>query len=89
MQVAPGTGRVREGVIIEMDDFGAKIVVGDGVEEWFFPTVLLPEGANLNDVVVLQGEGTSTRIAGTDSMAPSVESRMQRKLNRRRLALTA
>lgn len=89
MQQSPGFNRVREGVIIELDDFGARIVVGDGDEEWFFPNVLLPEAAGLNDVVVLEGEGVNTRICATDSMHPSVESRLQRKLNRRRLALSA
>jgi len=78
---------VRHGVVIELDDRVATIVVGEpgGVEEeWYFPASMVPAQVAVNDLVVLEGAGRSLRITGPDPLG--VESRLQRGMAQRRLA---
>ncbi|MEJ5254867.1 MAG: hypothetical protein WHS89_05910 [Acidimicrobiales bacterium] len=77
----------RSGVVIALDDAVATIVLTDPEEEWYFPASLVPEHVGVDDVVVIEGAGRSLRIVAKDPLAPSVESRLERSLNRRRLGL--
>lgn len=77
----------RNGVVIALDDEVATIVITDPEEEWYFPASLVPDDVRVDDVVVIEGSGRNLRIVAKDPLKPSVESRLDRSLNRRRLDL--
>lgn len=77
----------RSGVVIALDDEVATIVITEPEEEWYFPAALVPEGVGVDDVVLIEGSGRNLRILAKDPLAPSINARLDRSLNRRRLDL--
>ena len=75
------------GVVIDLDDLVATIEMADGGGEWVFPRPLLPEDVALDSVLTFAGAGAEATVVAHRAPAPSVEDRLSRSLNRRRLHL--
>jgi hypothetical protein len=77
-----------QGVVISLDDFVATIEMIDGGDEWVFPRPLLPDDVALDSVLTFAGPGQGANVVAHRPPAPSVEDRLGRALNRRRLHLS-
>lgn len=75
---------VTQAIVDGLDRGVAKVLIGDGLEEWEFPVGLLPENVTDGTVLLLQASGGSYRVLGVGQNRPSVEDRLCRGLNRRR-----
>jgi hypothetical protein len=80
------TGPVVNGIVVALDDLMATVELGDGREEWVFPRDMLPADVSLDSHLTFAGSG-QTRVLDHRPPAPSVEDRLGRALNRRRLSL--
>ncbi|MGZ4718561.1 MAG: hypothetical protein ACXWCB_17875 [Acidimicrobiales bacterium] len=76
-----------QGVVVEVDDLVATLEVGDEREEWIFPLSLLPADVTVDSVLTFDGSGSAARVIDHRIPATSVEQRLGRALNRRRLHL--
>jgi hypothetical protein len=76
-----------QGVVIDLDDLVATIEMADGGGEWVFPRPLLPAEVEVDSVLTFSGRGTDATVVAHRPPAPSVEDRLSRSLNRRRLHL--
>ncbi len=76
-----------QGVVVELDDLVATIEMTDGGGQWVFPRPLLPEDVDVDSVLTFAGSGAEATVIAHRVPAPSVEDRLGRSLNRRRLHL--
>jgi len=76
-----------QGVVVTLDDMVATIEMVDGGGEWIFPRSLLPDDIATDSVLTFAGAGTDATVVAHRPPAPSVEDRLSRSLNRRRLHL--
>ena len=74
------------GIVVAMDDLLATVELGEGREEWVFPRDMLPDGVAVDSQLTFAGSGEA-RVLDHRPPAPSVEDRLGRALNRRRLSL--
>ena len=81
-----GLAEVR-GVVTGIDEFVATIEMGDGHDEWVFPLSMLPPEVVLDSMLTFDRPGTGANVVSHSAPAPSVEDRLGRALNRRRLHL--
>ena len=87
MSQASSSSEITRAVVMSIDHGVATILVGDQQEEWDFPLDLLPEGTGEDSIVLMSGEGYSLRAVGlAPERVDSVQSRLNRGVNRRRLA---
>jgi hypothetical protein len=75
------------GVVIGIDDMVATIEMGDDRDEWVFPRSMLPPEVVVDSVLTFDRPGSGATVIGHSAPAPSVEDRLGRALNRRRLHL--
>ncbi len=80
-----GADPVVLGVVVALDDDVATVELGEQAEEWIFPRSMLPADVDLDSVLTFDGSGAAEVIDHRPA-APSVEDRLTRALNRRRLA---
>jgi hypothetical protein len=73
------------GVVIGIDEFVATTEMGDEHDEWVLPLSMLPSEVVLDSVLTFDRPGTEANVIGHAAPAPSVEDRLGRALNRRRL----
>jgi len=76
-----------QGLVVGLDDMVATIEMADGGGEWVFPRSLLPDDIATDSVLTFAGSGTDATVVAHRPPAPSVEDRLSRSLNRRRLHL--
>jgi len=76
-----------QGIVIALDDLVATIEMTNGGGEWVFPRPLLPADVELDSVLTFAGAGADATVIAHRVPAPSVEDRLSRSLNRRRLHL--
>lgn len=62
----------------------ATVLLGEDLEEWCFPSTLLPADAHPECVLLIEARGRQFTVVGIDHSAPTVESRLGRDLLRRR-----
>ena len=74
-----------QGVVVNLDDDVATVELGEQAEEWIFPRSMLPPDVGLDSLLTFAGTGTA-EVVDHRPAAPSVEDRLTRALNRRRLA---
>ncbi len=73
------------GMVVHIDGGVARVLVGDGEDEWFFPAHLFPEATSTGDCVwLVRQRGRFTVVGATpDRSHPDVRGFAER-LNRRR-----
>jgi hypothetical protein len=77
------------GVVDSIDDDLARVLIGPGEEEWFFPIATLPDGVVEGNVLELHeadGRYVADGFVGTRQTENSIEERLSRGINRRRTA---
>ena len=79
-----GPRDVTQAVVDHLDRGVARVLIGDGLEEWEFPVRLLPENVTDGTVLLLEAHGGTYTVVGLGANRPSVEDRLCRGLNRRR-----
>jgi len=75
------------GVIDSIDADLARVLIGPGEDEWFFPLATLPEGVVEGNVVAFveaEGRYVAEGFVGTRQTENSIEQRLARGINRRR-----
>ena len=75
------------GVVDSIEGDLARVLIGPGEEEWFFPLSTLPDGAVVgNEIAFVDGDGryVADGFVGTRQTENSIEERLSRKINRRR-----
>jgi len=77
------------GVVAEIENELARVLVGDDEDEWFFPVTTMPEGAKVGSDLLFtrQRDGRLavlgfSRRAGHSSEPTSIEDRLARPLSR-------
>ncbi len=76
-----------QGVVTALDvHVGTVEMVRDGAE-WILPRSLLPDDVALDSILTFAGSGVEAQVIAHRTPAPSVEDRLSRSLNRRRLHL--
>ncbi len=75
---------VTQAIVDHLDRGVARVLVGDGLEEWEFPVRLLPENVTDGTVLLLEASGGTYKVLGIGVNRLSVEDRLCRGLNRRR-----
>ncbi len=75
---------VTQAIVDHLDGGVARVLVGDGLEEWEFPVRLLPETVTDGTVLLLEASGGTYKVLGIGVNRLSVEDRLCRELNRRR-----
>ena len=76
-----------QGVVTALDaHVGTVEMVSDGAE-WLLPRSLLPDDVALDSILTFAGSGVKAQVIAHRTPAPSVEDRLSRSLNRRRLHL--
>jgi hypothetical protein len=73
-----------QAVVERIRDGLATVLVGSDLEEWDFPSHLLPPEAVEGSVLILEGSGRNFHIIGIGAGPDGVEERLSRRLNRRR-----
>jgi hypothetical protein len=73
------------GIVTDLDDLVATVEMGPDREEWVFPRSMLPADIELDSVLTFDGVGSAATVVAHRHPAPSVEDRMERALNRRRM----
>jgi len=87
VRVGTGTSSpVVHGVVVKFDHDVVTVELGDQAEEWVFPRSMLPADIGIDSVLTFAGSGDAELIDHRPA-APSVEDRLSRSLNRRRLKL--
>ena len=76
-----------QAIVVDMDDMVATVEMGPKHEEWVFPLSMLPADVQIDSTLVFEGEGAHAEVIDHRPPAPSVEDRLSRSLNRRRLHL--
>ncbi len=90
MSQAQVPGQTTRAVVITIDHGVATVLVGEHQEEWDFPMQLLPAGTTEDSILLLTGEGYGLEVVGlAPERVDSVQSRLNRGLNRRRMAQIA
>jgi hypothetical protein len=77
-----------QGVVTAVDEHVGTIEMLDGGAEWIHPRSLLPDDVALDSVLTFAGSGVEARVIAHRPPAPTVEDRLSRSLNRRRLHLS-
>ena len=75
------------GVIDSIEADLARVLIGPGEEEWFFPLSTLPEGVVEGNVVAFveaEGRYVAEGFVGTRQTENSIEQRLSRGINKRR-----
>lgn len=75
------------GVIDSIDADLARVLIGPGEDEWFFPLAMLPGGVVEGNVVAFvesEGRYVAEGFAGTRQTENSIEERLSRGINKRR-----
>ena len=75
---------VTQAIVDHLDRGVARVLIGDGLEEWEFPVRLLPENVTDGTVLLLEARGGTYNVLGIGVNQPTVEDRLCRGLNRRR-----
>lgn len=75
---------VTQAIVDHLDRGVARVLIGEGLEEWEFPVRLLPENVTDGTVLLLEANGGTYTVVGVGMNRPSVEDRLCRGLNRRR-----
>lgn len=77
------------GVIVDIENELARVLIGDEQEEWFFPTTTLPEGAKVGSDLLFtrQRDGRYavlgfSRTAAYAAGPTSIEDRLARPLSK-------
>jgi hypothetical protein len=77
------------GVVVEIENELARVLVGDDEDEWFFPVATMPDGAKVGSDLLFtrQRDGRLAvlgfaRTAGHTSGPTSIEDRLARPLSR-------
>lgn len=90
MSQAQVPGEVTRAVVFRIDHGVATLLVGESQEEWDFPLQLLPDGTTEDSIVLLTGEGYGLEVVGlAHERVDSVQNRLNRGVNRRRMAQIA
>jgi len=90
MSQAQVPGEMTRAVVIKIDLGVATVLVGENQEEWDFPTQLLPSDTTEDSILLLTGEGYGLQVVGlAPERVDSVQNRLNRGLNRRRMAQIA
>jgi hypothetical protein len=76
------------GVIVDLDDLVATVEMGAESEEWVFPRSMLPVDIQVDSVLTFEGVGSAATVVAHRHPGPTVEDRLSRSLNRRRLRPT-
>ena len=84
-----GLGECTKGLVIEIEDGFAKVLVGPQEEEWDFPAHMLPSGTTPDSELLLASTGRSFEVVGLARRTDTMEFRLSRGVNRRRMALLA
>lgn len=78
------------GVVTQIELGLATVLLGEDAEEWVFPVTLLPADVAESDVLLFAGEGRDLRVVQrAGHLHDTVESRLSRGVNRRRMGLLA
>ena len=77
---------VVHGVVVKFDGDVVTVEIGEQAEEWVFPRSMLPADIGIDSILTFAGSGEAEVIDHRPA-APSVEDRLSRSLNRRRLDL--
>ena len=83
--VGTEAGAVVHGVVVSVDQDIATVELGEHAEEWIFPRSMLPPDVGVDSILTFAGAG-SAEVIDHRPAAPSVEVRLSRALNRRRLS---
>jgi hypothetical protein len=72
------------GFVERIEDDLATVLIGEDFEEWTFPIHVLPEDVKEESFVLIEGAGRDLRVIGVAHSLPSLDSRLDRRLNRKR-----
>ncbi len=90
MSQAQVPGEMTRAVVIKIDLGVATVLVGENQEEWDFPMQLLPSDTTEDSILLLTGEGYGLQVVGlAHERVDSVQNRLNRGVNRRRMAQIA
>jgi hypothetical protein len=75
------------GVVVDLDDAVATVEMSSDHDEWVFPRSMLPHDVVIDSTLVFDRLDTTAVVIDHRLPGPSVEDRLGRSLNRRRLML--
>ena len=76
--------RLRRAIAVLDEDDVATVLIGEDFEEWTFPTLVLPPDVKEECFVLIEGSGRDLQVIGVAHSLPSLDSRLGRRLNRKR-----
>jgi hypothetical protein len=88
-----GVAEAVSGVVDQIDNGVARVLIGEAAEEWFYPLSMLPRGVEVGTCVWFRQQDGRWQSMGLASEAPTatvrtIEDRLERQRNRRSLELT-